>query len=308
MDSEDYGVVDVFGFGHCCIDYLCVLNPYPRKGKKGDVVRSLVIGGGPVPTALATVVKFGGSARFCGKVGDDADGRQVVGELGGAGVDIRPMVIDRGVTTARAYIWIDPKDGTRTIALDATGMTWLAEEQLNDGLPKHCRVLLTDGRATGATLKGLRLAREAEVTTVLDAGSVRPRFGEMLALVDYALVSRDLADTFAPGSGPEELARKLTEAGTGTAVVTAGEHGAYWWDGGNGGFVPGFKVEAYDSTGAGDVFHGAFIWGLLQGWGMEDAVRFANAAAALSCRKLSGRMGIPTLGEVIKLQSEQVIK
>jgi len=303
MDSEDYGVVDVFGFGHCCIDYLCVLNPYPRKGKKGDVVRSLVVGGGPVPTALATVVKFGGSARFCGKVGDDADGRQVVRELGGAGVDIRPMVMDRGVTTARAYIWIDPKDGTRTIVLDATRMTWLAEEQLDDRLPKHCRVLLTDGRATEATLKGLRLAREAGVTTVLDAGAVRPMFGEMLALVDYALVSRDLADTFAPGSGPEELARKLTEAGTGTAVVTAGERGAYWWDGRNGGFVPGFKVEAYDSTGAGDVFHGAFIWGLLQGWGMEEAVRFANAAAALSCRKLSGRNGIPEVGEVIECLS-----
>ena len=82
------------------------------------------------------------------------------------------------------------------------------------------------------------------------------------------------------------------------AVVTSGENGAVWTDGKSEGKIAGYKVKAFDSTGAGDVFHGGFIHGLLQGWDIEASLRFANAAAALSCLKLSGRLSIPTLKEV----------
>ncbi len=294
--------VEVFGFGHCCVDYLCVLDPYPEKGKKGDVSRSLVIGGGPVPTALLTVAKFGGTTRFCGKVGPGSEGELVIQGLRQGGVDASPMIVDPDAVTAHAFIWIDPAAaGSRTIALDTTRITWPIADELPDSLPGLCRVFLCDGRAAEATLKGLKLAREAGAATVLDAGSGRHRFDEMLPLVDYALVSRDLADSFAPGADPDELARLLVGTGSGAAVVTIGEGGAVWSDGSSGGHVPGFKVEVVDSTGAGDVFHGAFIYGMLKGWGIGENILFANAAAALSCRLISGRLGIPKLEEVEKM-------
>ena len=292
--------VDVFGFGHCCIDYLCILDPYPFKGKKGDVVESLIIGGGPVPTALQAIVQFGGTACFCGKAGADRDGYQITDELRDRGIDVSPMIIDPDVRTARAYIWIDKRDGSRTVALDLTRYSWLNADLLDDRLPQQCRVFLTDGRAAEATLKGLRLAREANVTTVLDVGTRRQRLDEMLPLVDYAVISQDLVDVFSKRNALE-LAHHFIESGVKIAIVTVGKEGAVWCDGISEGHVPGFKVKAIDTTGAGDVLHGAFIHGLLHGWSLERTIRFANATAALSCRKLSGSRGIPTLEETLSL-------
>jgi ribokinase len=274
--------VDVFGFGHCCIDYLTVLDPFPEKGKKGDVVESLVIGGGPVPTAIMTTVRFGLKAGFCGKVGADNDGRIVIEGLKAGGVDVSSMIIDENARTARAYIWIDPHDGSRTVALDRTRFAWLTAAELNLDLVRNCRVFLCDGRAVEACLDGLKVARECGVTTVFDAGAARPRIEEMMTMVDYAIVSADLADT---------------------AIITNGAEGAVWCRGEKSARVAGFRTKVYDTTGAGDVFHGAFIYGILKGFNLEPAIRFANAAAALACRKLSGQGSIPHLSEVEKLIS-----
>ena len=290
---------DVFGFGHCCTDYLIEVDPFPEKGKKGDVTNSIVIGGGPVPTAVLTIVKFGCTAGFCGKIGNDEDGRLVMAGLNEGGVDTTHMIIKNGASTARAFIWIDPKDATRTIALDRTNISFPSEEEFDENLVKQSRAFLCDGRPTEACLKGLKVAREHGVLSVLDAGAVRPRFAEILKLVDYAVVSSDLADTLSPGATPEGLAEDLVRLGAGNAIVTIGAKGAVWSDGADSGHVPGFEVDAVDSTGAGDVFHGAFIFGLLKNWTLTASTRFANAAAALSCRFLSGRKGIPQLSEVM---------
>lgn len=294
-------LVDVFGFGHCCMDYLLVLNPYPEKGKKGEVVKSLTIGGGPIPTALQCITRFGKTARFCGKVGDDLDGHQVIEELRSGGVDTSCMVIDPEVKTARAFIWIEPSTGIRTVSLDVSQFSWIQQAQLDTRSVVNSRIFFTDGRATQATLKGLRTARENGITTVFDSGSVRSGFSEMLPLIDYAVVSHDLAETCKPGASPSELACLLVGAGARVSIVTDGSNGAYSFDGKKERSHPGYKVDVYDTTGAGDVFHGGFIYGLLEGWDFRKIVRFANAAAALSCRRLSGRQGIPELHEVLQL-------
>ena len=308
MRSENIKHMDVFGFGHCCIDYLALLDPFPEKGKKGEVIESRIIGGGPVPTALLTIVKFGFTAAFCGKVGDDRDGRQVIEELRADGVDVSQMIIDKTTATARAFIWIDAHDASRSVALDKTGLTWATPEELDEKQVSGCRLFFCDGRAVEACLKGLKLARESGVMTVLDTGAVRPRFGDILRLTDYAVVSSDLADTLSPGAEPYELARLLVRMGAGTAVVTVGEEGAFWFDGSDGGHVRGFIADAVDTTGAGDVFHGGFIYALLKGTDLIGALSFANAAASLSCRRLSGRLGIPELEEVEELLRKVSIK
>lgn len=300
--SSSSSSVDLFGFGHCCADYLALLRPFPEKGKKGDVIESLLVGGGPVPTACQTVAKFGRSALFVGKVGADSDGEVVKRGLREEGVDASFMLTDPKVNTARAYIWIDPDDGSRTVALDVSRFSFPAEDELDERLVISARVFMVDGRAVEATLKGLRIAREAGVITVLDAGAERPRFREMLELVDYAIVSADLADTFAPGVEAEKLADLLVKSGARNAIVTVGERGAFYRGYEGSGFVPGVRSpQVVDTTGAGDVFHGAFIYGLLEGWEIERRLHFAATAAALSTRKLSGRFGIPTREETLQL-------
>lgn len=306
--------VDVFGLGHCCIDYLNVLDPYPVKGKKGEIIDSLIISGGPVPTALQALSKFGRTTRFCGKVGDDDFGRQVITELYMNGVDTLPVVIDPEMSTAIAHIWIDKADGSRTVALNRRKTNWIDENELDSRFPENCRIFLTDGRAEKATIRALQLARNAGVPTVFDSGAVRPGIEKMLPFVDYAIVSIDFADTFLPEADlgrltkfPKreqliergyELCRALISSGAGMGVVTIGEAGAVWINGDEAGLSPGFEVIVYDTTGAGDIFHAGFIHGLLEGWNVRECIRFGNAAAALSCRSLSGIMGIPNQEEI----------
>ena len=307
--------VDVFGLGHCCLDYLSVLDPFPDKGKKGEIVDSLIISGGPVPTALQALTRFGRSTRFCGKVGDDDAGKQVISELYLNGIDTIPVVVDPDMKTAIAHIWIDRSDGSRTVALNRTNTNWVSEEELNKDLSKSCRLFLTDGRAEKATLKALQIARTAGIPTVFDSGAIRPGIKKMLSLVDYAIVSVDFADTFLPH--PEQkshstnqesliergnkLCRELIRSGVGIAIVTIGEYGAVYSNGSKTGLVPGFNVDVYDTTGAGDIFLAGFIHGVLEELNLEECIRFGNAAAALSCKKLSGIMGIPTLEDVSNL-------
>lgn len=296
--------VDAFGLGHCCVDYLAVLDPYPDKGKKGEVIDSLIIGGGPVPTALQVVTRYGGTTRFCGKVGDDSDGGIVIEGLTKGSVDTSQLVVDPGVTTARAYIWIDPHEGSRTVALNISRFTWLEPNEVNIDLARRCKVFLCDGRAAEVSIRCLKAAKESGVVTVFDAGAIRPRFFEMLSFCDFVIVSQDLIDSFKEKISPEHLARELVDKGAGTAVVTIGSEGVLWNNGVSSGRVASFQIEVYDSTGAGDVLHGGFIHGLLQGWNFEDCLRFGNAAAALSCRKLSGANGIPELVEVERLMGK----
>lgn len=295
-------MIDLFGFGHCCADYLSVLRPFPLKGKKGDVIASLTIGGGPVPTACQMVASLGKTVSFAGKVGDDDDGRLVRRGLSDCGVDSSRMIVDQTLKTARASIWIDADDGSRTVALDTIRFTFPSSAEFDIGWLKDCRLFEVDGRAAEATLIGLREAKRRGVITMLDAGAVRPLMDQILLLLDYAVVSSDFADTFSPGADASSLAGRLVEAGVGTAIVTAGEAGAYWHNRDGHGFVKGFHVtDIVDTTGAGDIFHGGLIYGILEGWDLELAMRFANAAAALSTQKLSGRMGIPTRQEIDRL-------
>lgn len=295
-------MIDLIGFGHCCADYLSVLKPFPDKGKKGDVIQSLTIGGGPVPTACQTVSLFGKSARFIGKVGDDEDGKLVIEGLQRCSVDSSYMLIDSSVRTARASIWIDAEDGSRTVALDVSNFQFPRASEVNVEWLSECRMLLIDGRAGDATLLMLHEAKRRGILTMLDAGAVRQRLDEMLPFIDYAVVSSDFADTYSPGASKELLAGKLIQAGVGTAVITAGEKGAYWQHKTDSGFVEGYRISpVIDTTGAGDVFHGGLIFGILEGWNFQQSLRFANAAAALSTRRLSGRGGIPELTEVMNL-------
>jgi len=294
--------VDVFGFGHICIDYINVLDPYPERGRKGTVVESLVVGGGPVPNASAALAMWGASTRFCGRVGAGWEGNLVIRRLMDRGVDCRWIEVDLESETARAHIWIDKKDGARTVALDLSRYRWMTADSLDERLCSACRVFLSDGRMADATIKGLATARANGITTVFDVGTPRGRLDEMFPLVDYALISNELARTYAPGATPMQFAEWIVRQGAKVGVVTAGETGTYWTDGTDSGFCPAFKVTPIiDTTGAGDIFHAGFIWGLLKGWAMDRSLRFASAAGGLACCKLSGLLAIPSLVEVESL-------
>ncbi|MFC2150399.1 carbohydrate kinase family protein [Calditrichota bacterium] len=293
-------IVDVFGLGHCCVDHLCLFDIYPEKGKKGDVSISVTAAGGPVPTALTMLASYGVSTAFAGIVGDDANGKLILQHLEEAGVDVSACKVDPHIHTPTANIWIDSVDGSRTIALDTTGHRWLKPDEFDLAQVELSKIFLSDCRATELNLQALQRARAHNIPTVIDVGSFRERFAEMLPFVDYAVVSQDLSDLYSDDTSPESLADWLLKQGAACAIVTCGAAGALLKNGHDSEMVPGFKVDAIDTTGAGDLFHGAFVYQLLRDKQLVEVIRFANAVSALACTRLSGVGGILDVEDIMR--------
>lgn len=289
---------DCLGLGVNAVDYLCILDPYPHLDDKVDVKKSSVQGGGPVPTAMVTLAKLGAKVCYVGKVGDDPEGEFVASQLEKEAVDTRYLVVDKKVKTSRAFIWVDKGSGKRTVVLDRHKKNCLERSELRFLNSVSTRFVHLDAREPDINILVARWAREQNAEVCLDVGSLRDGVEEVFPFVDHLIVSTRFACGFTATSDPSEACRVLMREGFKTVVVTVGEEGCICGADGKFFHSPGFRVKVVDTTGAGDVFHGAFIYGLLKKWSLKRTARFANACAAMKCRKLGGRAGIPILREV----------
>jgi ribokinase len=289
---------DCLGFGICALDYLSILDPYPGLDEKVDVIASSVQGGGPVPTAMATMAKLGTEVAFTGKIGDDYEGMVIRSELEKFGVDIDYLLIDEKVKSLKAFIWVDKNSGKRTAALDKTRMKPVKPKEISFLKDISFRYLHLDGRDIDASIFLAKKAKKDGSEVILDLGSLRENIEELFPLVDYLVVSREFAYDYTQLEDLSQACSELKKIGFKSVVVTLSEKGCVWTDSLKVNYFPGFNLEVVDTTGAGDVFHGAFIFGLWKKWKMGKIIEFASACAALKCRKLGGREGIPTLKEV----------
>jgi sulfofructose kinase len=292
---------DCIGLGVNAIDYLGVLDPYPQLDEKVDVVKSSVQGGGPVPTAMVTLARLGSKVCYVGKVGADTEGDFVKAQFEKQGVDTRYMITDRKTKTSRAFIWVDKRTGKRTVALDRDKKDCLKESDLAFMDSASTRFLHLDAREPEINIEVARWARRLNAEVCLDVGSLRPDVERIFPYIDHLIVSKRFACSFMETADHMDACRKMMKYGCKTVVVTLGEEGCICGRGNRVFHSPGYKVRVTDTTGAGDVFHGAFIYGLLRRWTLKRIASFANACAALKCRKLGGRAGIPNLIEVTDL-------
>jgi sulfofructose kinase len=289
---------DCIGLGVNALDYLSILDPYPRLDDKVDVVKSSIQGGGPVPTALVTLAKLGAKVGYIGKVGDDTEGELVRWQLENEGVDTRFVIVDRKIKTSKAYIWVDKKTGKRTVALDRDRMNILTKTELGFLDSVSTQYLHLDAREPKLNIRVASWAKRQSAQVCLDVGSLRKGVEQVFPYVDHLIVSGRFACGFSKTTDPYWACNHLMKTGCKTTVVTIGEKGSICGADDRIFHSPGFRVKAVDTTGAGDVFHGAFIYGLLENWPLPKTAEFANACAAIKCRKLGGRAGIPTLTEV----------
>jgi len=289
---------DCLGFGICALDYFSILDPYPGLDEKVNVISSSVQGGGPVPTAMATMAKLGAEVAFVGEIGDDYEGMVIRSELEKFGVDVDYLLIDEKVKSLKAFIWVDKNSGKRTVALDKTGMTPVRPKEISYLKDVYFKYLHLDGRDIDASIFLAKKAKKDGSEVILDLGNLRENIEELFPLVDYIVVSKKFAYDYTHLQDLSQACLELKKIGFKCVVVTLSEKGCLWTDGDKVNYFPGFKLKVVDTTGAGDVFHGAFIFGLLKKWRMEKIIEFASACAALKCRKLGGREGIPSLKEV----------
>jgi len=292
-------VFDCVGIGINSVDFICLLAKFPEIDSKTDALDFTSQGGGPVPTAMVTLARLGARTSYIGIVGDDDNGKYLLDQFKKEGVDISGVVIDKNCTTNRAFIWVDKETGKKTIVLNnnTSGVPLLPDEISETHLLKT-KFLHLDGRDTDATLKAIRLAKRNGADIVLDAGSIRDSMEEILMQVDYPIVSEHFCHTFLETNDMEKGLQKLFSYGVKAAIITCGLNGSHGIDDAGIYHQPSYRVEVVDTTGAGDVYHGAFIYGLTKKWDLPRNMRFAAAAAALKCTKLGGRSGIPTLNEI----------
>jgi ribokinase len=296
--------MSVTGIGQCSWDYLSVVRSYPEPDTKEEVLGLEEQGGGPVATALVALGRLGVGCRFFGVTGDDAEGRKIRQSLIDDGVETGGIVIRENARSQVAFIVIEKEGGRRTIFWQRPSGEPLRPKELEEEFLKGSRFLLLDGLMKDASLHAAGRARSLGVPVMLDAGRVREGMLDIARLSDYVVASSEFARELGYKDDPEDFFEKTKDLVPGVFTVTLGERGSVTCAGGEVITVPAFRVEAVDTTGAGDVFHGGYIYGLLQGWELRKTIRFASAMAALKCRNIGGRAGIPTLEEALRLMEE----
>ena len=292
---------DVVGLGQCCIDYLGSVDQYPGIDEKEEVNNLTVQGGGPVATAMVTLSRLGASTAFIGKISDDSFGDLIKDGLISEHVNIDYIVIEKGKRSQFAFIVIEKETGKRTVLWSSATVTPLVAEEINRDVIDSAKVLLLDGLMKDISIVAAEYARDSGVNVVVDAGSMREGALALVHLSDYFIASDDFARQFFHADDPKAAAIELLALGAKTVIVTLGEKGSICLTPERYFYQPAFKVKAVDTTGCGDVFHGAFIFGLLQKWDLNETIRFASATAALKCREIGGRTAIPVLKEVEEL-------
>ena len=303
---------DVLGIGCVAVDDLHYVEAYPAPDAKVRVRKRERHCGGLTATALVTASRLGARCAFAGVLGDDEDSRFVLDALAREGVDVDPSVRRSSARPIRSTVLIDETHHTRTIFYDLAGTVGADTESPPADVITSARVLLIDHYGVEGMTRAARIAREAGVAVVADFEHHEwPGFADLLALVDHLLVARPFAEQRTGTSSPEEAVARLWDAGRQLVAVTDGSAGCWYRDAGSPARVihqPAFAVPVRDTTGCGDVFHGAYAAALARGVGADQRIRFASAAAALKATRGGGQAGIPTRDEVERVLTRNTRK
>lgn len=284
----------IIGVGFCGMDYLCLVPRIPFDDKV-EILESAIGGGGPCVNAVVTAARMGARTAFIGCVGNDQRGRDIIEGLAAEGVDVSGMKSREDAESAAGFCWIEKQGGKRGIAWTRGTAQPLSADDVAPGLIGNGKLLHLDGHQTEAAIAAARLAREQGMTVSIDAGTFVPGIEQLLELADIVIASETFARRYTGRSGVEAAVRKLFTGRCKFSAVTMGGDGSVGFDGREVFRCPAFRVNVVDTTGAGDVFHGAFVFEYLRGGTWPGCLQFASAAAALKCTRFGGRAGIPDL-------------
>ncbi len=290
----DAKAFDVVGVGANAGDHLVRLPRHPEPGEKLRFRAYRHAGGGQTATALVAVARLGYRVRYLGGVGDDAEGERTLAGLREEGVDVSRALIRQGGLTQRAFIIVDDQTGERTILWGRSEGMIVSPEELEREVVTSGRMLHTDAQQPATSTRAARWAREAGMPVLADLELVRPGTDEFLPEIDILIAGAEFPEPATGASSPEEAMRILSERTRGGWVmVTEGARGLALWREGRVERFPAYAVEAVDTTGAGDVVHGAFAVACLRGLDLPEAIDFAQAVAAMKCLAAGGRAAIP---------------
>ncbi len=296
---------DVVGFGQNTVDHICVLPEYPRIDTKTEILNYEKLPGGQIATAVVFASRLGLRGKYIGKVGSDDNGRLSAESLGKEGIDVTSLSVAAGARNHCSFVMVDQKSGERTIIWDRDPRLTYPVGDLRRSEICAGHVLLLDGHDQEAALQAAVWAQQEGIAVVADLDRVEGNSKSLIGRVDFLIASAGFPSELTGIDDPEASLLALRGHCPGFLAVTIGAAGATAVLGSRCVRFPGFKVRAVDTTGAGDIFHGAFIYGLLRNWPLASIMSFANAAAALNCTHLGARAETPTLNEIMSLSKSR---
>ncbi len=295
--------VDVVGVGLNATDTLIALPHYPISGTKIEFQDLQVLPGGQTATAMVACGTWGLRSRYVGKLGDDPAAQMHRDAFQEAGVDAR-LLTAHNCASAQSFILVD-NTGERTVLLKRDPRTSLQGSEIECEWITTARVLHVDGFDTDAAIRAAQWAREAGIPVTADLDELYPGLEALLPLIDHLIVSRDFP-TRLTGKADLQTALKTMQQSYGSRLTAAtlGHDGVLAWNGETFCCRPAYRVSVADTTGAGDLFHAAYLYGLLQGWPLERQLDFACAAAALNCTARGARGLIANVTDIQMLMQD----
>jgi len=297
-------MVDVAGIGINAVDTIIELPRFPSPDEKMKIASARVHAGGQVASAIVACATWGLKTRYAGKVGDDAFGELHRQEFERAGVEAHLIVVGNCASQS-SYVLVNQQTGERTILWQRNARQALQPGDIRKEWATNARLLLVDGHDTRVGAFPARWAREAEVPVLAGVDNIYPGIEELLQVTDYPVTSRKFPERL---TGKRDLLKALPvirqRFGSRIVAATLGKEGVLAWEGKSFWYCPAYEVAVRDTTGAGDVFHAAFTYGILQDWPLRRTLDFGCAAAALNCMATGARGGIKSVAGIESLQKK----
>lgn len=288
--------------GHASYDITIPMDKYPTENIKYRVLNRIECGGGPASNAAYLLGKWGMNTYFSGVLGNDIYGKRIKKEFENVGVDTRYIELSKKYKTTNSFIIVNKKNASRTIfAYRDKSM-----KMENTNIRIKPDYALFDGEDFEIATKVIR--NNPDCITILDAGRAKYSTIKLGKMVNYLVASKNFAEDFTgvkinykDYNSLVKVYNLLEKDFTANIVITLESHGCLYKIDGKVKIMPGYKVKAIDTTGAGDIFHGAFVYALVKGYSYEDILRIANITGALSTTKIGGRYSIPDINEVLSI-------
>jgi sulfofructose kinase len=293
---------DVVGVGLNATDTLLIVPRFPAYAGKVPFEEEHLSPGGQVASAMVACARLGLRTKYIGAVGDDLRGRVQMESLQGTGINLDHVLIRRNCPNQSAYIIIDRSTGERTVLWRRDDCLKVHPEEITDEMISTAGLLHIDGHDTPCVARAAEIARRHGIPVTVDVDTIYEGFGRVLPNVDYLLASSEFPMAWTGETDPFKALETIQKHyGMRVAAMTLGAHGCLARENGKFHYAPGFVVNCVDTTGAGDVFHGAFCYAVLKAMPMPQALEFSNAMAALNCTALGARGGIGSLDDVAAL-------
>jgi sugar/nucleoside kinase (ribokinase family) len=294
-------VFDVIGIESPCMDFAMNLDRLPTPNGGARLNGYTWQGGGKISTGIIAAARLGAKCMQIGTLGDDIFGRAVYADFIRHGVDVSRMRMIRGSTTSLSVVMSDLETNGRSIMFKTGSVPRVREEAETDLEVVRTAKFFFLAHLGGINLRAAKIARENNVRVLMDADHPHVGMLENMGLIDDFIASEFVYDAMFPDSSDyKKNCAEVLAMGPRTVVFTFGPKGCVGMDG-NGYFeLPTYDVPVADTLGAGDVYHGAFLAGLLQGWDAKKTADFSNAVSSIKCTRPGGRAGIPDFKTVIR--------